>query len=367
MARKMLRVLIADDERIARENMSQYIPWTSLGMEVVDAVENGALALDILKTVPVDIMIVDIRMPVMDGLELLENIRSLGLKVLVIVLSAYDRFEYAQKAIQSQLVFEYVLKPIKRQDICQLLQKARKTLEMQDGEAEDEVEPDSLEVLRTRASNHIHNRDLDGTIELLETYAQGVSLENKDELFNLKRLLMNLHTEIRLQLAKEGINYSTYRLDYDLLNDFNQCDQPTEMVRRFFQLAEEMRPYLEQFAEAGTPTKTKAVARHCIEEIQKHYTEAGFSLYQLAEEMKLSTNYLSTLLKKEIGMGYVRYINTLRIEKAKQLLRDMRYRTSEVAMLVGIENPRYFAKVFKEMTGISPAEYRSRMKVHSDK
>ena len=89
MAHKVLKVLIADDERIARENMSQYIPWASMGMEVVDAVENGALALDILKTVPVDIMIMDIRMPVMDGLELLENIRALGLNVLVIVLNYF--------------------------------------------------------------------------------------------------------------------------------------------------------------------------------------------------------------------------------------------------------------------------------------
>ena len=44
MARKVLKVLIADDERIVRENMRQYIPWASMGMEVVDAVENGALA-----------------------------------------------------------------------------------------------------------------------------------------------------------------------------------------------------------------------------------------------------------------------------------------------------------------------------------
>ena len=131
MARKVLNVLIADDERIVRENMRQYIPWASMGMEVVDAVENGALALDILKSVPVDIMLMDIRMPVMDGLELLENIRALGLNVLVIVLSAYDQFEYAQKAIQSRLVFEYVLKPVKRRDFCQLLQRAAASLEEQ--------------------------------------------------------------------------------------------------------------------------------------------------------------------------------------------------------------------------------------------
>lgn len=365
MARKVLKVLIADDERIARENMSQYIPWESMGMEVVDAVENGALALDVLKNVPVDIMVMDIRMPVMDGLELLENIRALGLNVLVIVLSAYDQFEYAQKAIQSRRVFEYVLKPVKRRDFCQLLQRAATVLEEQNDTLVADQEPDSQEAVRSHFARHIQRRDLDGALQILEEFARQIDPADQEGLFDLKRLMMNLHTEIRLNLAKEGVNFSTYRLDYDLLNDFNQCARPAEMMKRFVQLVEEMRPFLEQYSEEGTPTKAGAVVRHCVEEIQKHYTEPDFSLYQLAEEMKLSTNYLSTLFKKEMGVGYVRYINTLRIERAKQLLRDMRYRTNEVASLVGIENPRYFTRVFKEMTGLSPAEYRSRVKIHS--
>ena len=162
------------------------------------------------------------------------------------------------------------------------------------------------------------------------------------------------------------MGFGPYRMDYDLLNEFNQCQRPEEMTRRFAQLVEEMRPFVEQDPAVDAPSKAGAVVRHCVEEIQKHYTEPDFSLYQLAEEMKLNTNYLSSLFKKEMGVGYVRYINTLRIEKAKQLLRDMRYRTNEVAALVGIENPRYFTRVFKEMTGLSPAEYRSRIKVYSE-
>ena len=366
MAHKVLKVLIADDERIARENMSQYIPWASMGMEVVDAVENGALALGILKTVPVDIMIMDIRMPVMDGLELLENIRALGLNVLVIVLSAYDQFEYAQKAIQSRRVFEYVLKPVKRKDFCQLLQRAASTLEEQREMPAVQKESASLETVRTRFARHIGRRDLEGALRILEEYAQQVDPKDAEAVFDLKRLMLNLHTEIRLFLTQQGTSIGPYRKDYDLLNDFNQCSQPEELTRKFAQQVEEMRPFLEQHPDADAPTKASAVVRHCVEEIQKHYTEPDFSLYQLAEEMKLSTNYLSSLFKKEMGVGYVRYINTLRIEKAKQLLRDMRYRTNEVATLVGIENSRYFTRVFKEMTGLSPAEYRSRIRVHSE-
>ena len=207
MARKVLKVLIADDERIARENMRQYIPWASMGMEVVDAVENGALALDILKSVPVDIMLMDIRMPVMDGLELLENIRALGLNVLVIVLSAYDQFEYAQKAIQSRLVFEYVLKPVKRRDFCQLLQRAAASLEEQRDAPAAELESASLEVIQAHFARHIGRRDLEGALRVLEEYASQVDPEDPEAVFNLKRLMLNLHTEIRQFMTREGVGF----------------------------------------------------------------------------------------------------------------------------------------------------------------
>lgn len=94
--------------------------------------------------------------------------------------------------------------------------------------------------------------------------------------------------------------------------------------------------------------------------------EADFSLYQLADRMQLNANYLSSRFKKEMGVGFVRYVNQLRVNKAKQLLKDMRYRTNEVAVLVGFENPRYFTRIFKEMTGLVPSEYRSRIKVFTN-
>jgi len=94
--------------------------------------------------------------------------------------------------------------------------------------------------------------------------------------------------------------------------------------------------------------------------------ERTFSLNWLAEEMKLNPNYLSTRFKKETGVGFVRYVNQLRVWRAQQLLRDMLYRAGEVAGMVGFDNPQYFTRIFKEMTGIVPSEYRSRICPHDD-
>ena len=92
-----IRVLIADDEQIARETMRDYLPWAEMGMQTPICVENGALALDHLCHDKIDIFIMDIRMPIMDGMALLEEITRRNIDVLIIVLSAYDQFEYAQR------------------------------------------------------------------------------------------------------------------------------------------------------------------------------------------------------------------------------------------------------------------------------
>ena len=67
---------------------------------------------------------------------------------------------------------------------------------------------------------------------------------------------------------------------------------------------------------------------------------------------------ISRLFKKVIGKNFVEYPNEIRIEKAKELLKDVQYKAYEVADMVGIQNSHYFSKIFKKYTGMSPKEYR---------
>ena len=280
-----IRVLIADDEQIARETMRDYLPWAEMGMQTPICVENGALALDHLCHDKIDIFIMDIRMPSMDGMALLEEITRRNIDVLIIVLSAYDQFEYAQKAISSRKVFEYVLKPIRRGNFCTLLQKAAAAVRSKRAESS----PDSQALYDKVRKNY-------------------------------NGFLMQGHTAEGIALVRQKLEAS----------------------------------------------KASAVIEHCLRTIDSHYMERTFSLNWLAEEMKLNPNYLSTRFKKETGVGFVRYVNQLRVWRAQQLLRDMRYRAGEVAGMVGFDNPQYFTRIFKEMTGIVPSEYRSRICPHDD-
>ena len=85
---------------------------------------------------------------------------------------------------------------------------------------------------------------------------------------------------------------------------------------------------------------------------------------QLAEELDITPNYLSTLFKKEIGKTFSEYLEDYRIECAAALLRESHLKVYEITSAVGYSDSRYFGKIFKEHFGKTPLEYRN-MKYHS--
>lgn len=124
----MLKVLLADDEAKVLRHLQMAIPWEKLELEIIATVQTGLEALRIIKQTPVDIVITDIRMPGMDGLLLCQKIREQNPRVQLIILSGFQDFDYAKKAIELQ-VLGYCLKPIDTGDLIGLLRTAiRNTL-----------------------------------------------------------------------------------------------------------------------------------------------------------------------------------------------------------------------------------------------
>ncbi|EFM08469.1 two component transcriptional regulator, AraC family [Paenibacillus curdlanolyticus YK9] len=112
----MLQLLLVDDERSVVETLAETIPWESCGVGVVHEALSGAQALDILETNPIDIVITDIRMPGMSGIELITIIHSRWPHIKSILLSGYADFAYAKQAIAQQS-FDYLLKPVSDEDL----------------------------------------------------------------------------------------------------------------------------------------------------------------------------------------------------------------------------------------------------------
>ena len=126
----MYKVLIVDDEIMIRRGLSKIIHWEEIGFEMAGAVGNAMEALELIKKTPVDVLLTDISMPEMTGLELIHQARKIlpGLKAVVI--SGYSEFDYAREAIELK-VENYILKPLDPKKITETFQKICKELDQE--------------------------------------------------------------------------------------------------------------------------------------------------------------------------------------------------------------------------------------------
>lgn len=154
----LYKVMVVDEEEELCKEMIKKIPWKALGFEIVGTAGNGLKALDCLKKQQPEVMITDIHMPFMNGIDFLEQALKSVPRTKTIVLSHCDEFEYAQKAI-SLHVFDYILKPFSFNRLIEALSQLRKSL---DDEREEEQKNKKLsqryeEMLPTLKENFLIN------------------------------------------------------------------------------------------------------------------------------------------------------------------------------------------------------------------
>ena len=142
----ILRVLIVDDEYLLCEHIRRSIAWNELGMEVVGMARDGVEGLRCVRELLPDIVLTDINMPTMDGLEFTRLLRRDYPNVRVLLVTGYEEFEYAHKAIQYG-VDRYLLKPVDAQSYSTELAAVRdEILERQHDEQEMNVLRDSVHI-----------------------------------------------------------------------------------------------------------------------------------------------------------------------------------------------------------------------------
>ncbi|MDO4491841.1 MAG: response regulator [Lachnospiraceae bacterium] len=123
----MFRVVIADDERKVLQLMKKLIDWEGAGFEIVGTAGDGLSALELVEELQPDLLITDIRMPLLNGIELLKKTREKKPDLLCVVVSGYREFEYAQSALKYG-VEDYLLKPVNKNELTELLHRIRAKL-----------------------------------------------------------------------------------------------------------------------------------------------------------------------------------------------------------------------------------------------
>jgi two-component system, response regulator YesN len=174
--KRMHRVLLVDDETYTRKGIRNLVDWQSCGFEVVNEADNGEDALSMIESIKPDLVITDIRMPVLDGLELIRRTKENKLLVqpFFIIISGYDDFKYAQQAVRYG-VQDFILKPIEaevieaalRQLNDKLFAERRRAREQEQvrgemmitsliqGDIDEQMLPEYSRLLNLRGENHL--------------------------------------------------------------------------------------------------------------------------------------------------------------------------------------------------------------------
>lgn len=159
----MYKVLLVDDEELDLEGMKRFIPWEKLGMEVTGAANNALSAREIIEKQPIDILVSDVNMPYMSGLELARTALERSPDLRVIFVSGYQEFSYVRQAL-SMKAYNYVLKPMEDEELVETLRTVKRDLD--EANKQREVER-SYERMIPLAKSELLNRllEVDGVPE----------------------------------------------------------------------------------------------------------------------------------------------------------------------------------------------------------
>lgn len=357
----MKQVLLVDDEVLIRESMRDIVDWAGLGMEVAGCVSNGIEALECIGNRQIDIMITDIKMPYMNGLDLLDKLFHQGSSIIAIILSGYDDFRFAQQAIRYSVV-DYLLKPVKLNELYDTLRSISARLDTSPDALLSSAEEltrfrtfhqKNLQTLRRSMSEAVCNGDqkeIEGTCEqfccLFEENGYSTGLFVRSVLHTLYQVANDLS-----HLNGEEFNET---LDLQEMRILSSLTSFSEIRSRFLQDICDMATHIDL-----KNIQQRQAIRFTLQTIHREYGNQRLNLSDLAEAYGITPNYLSSLFRKELGVTFSAYVESYRIEKAKKLLRDGTEKIYEVAEAVGYPDAHYFSKIFKEHVGKTPQDFRN--------
>ena len=411
-------ILLVDDEEEVRSAILKKIDWAALGFDRVGDAENGEDALEKIEQFKPDVLMTDIRMPYMDGLELCKHVRRKYPAMKLLIFSGFDDFTYAQQAINLN-VTEYILKPVNLEELTGILQRVVEKLDEEIAQRRDldvlrNMFRDSLPGLREVFFNSLVRGGMEPDQIRQQMDAYGIDLanarkwdvilsvierENTMEEAPLRRLSVKRFLEDSLRSyyrfyafnSPDGIgmiaaidedNSKTSLLD--LLEEIcrecqvmlgvtvtmgvgHSCTDLTESPASFQSAREALRYrlsdqegqviYINDLHWERDNSVVTAVS-DAKAFIHEHFHDPDLSVDTICRNLHVSPNYFSTIFKKETGQTYIAYLTSLRLEKAVELLEHTDDKTYVIAEKIGYPDQNYFSYVFKKKYGVSPTKYR---------
>lgn len=420
----MIKVLLVDDEPLVLIGMQSMLNWGKLGLEITGTARNGADAWTIVQSQHPDIVICDVMMPVMGGLDLAEKCREVDTTLPVfIMLTSYEEFEYAKRSLRLGAV-EYLVKmdltpELLENALHRAIERVKKERVLRTPEATAAVS--GLEQYRDRlfiqlygglfrdrsyfdslcqqlglqfdapwyvvAAAELAHREL--PTERLVTLSAGVSNMAADILpkylpctvtasnlshFNVLFPLgspVGMEQQLDEVLKKTGqilFNYFSTPIHWAVgqpVQDILQAQQSQRSALSVLTQVTDAQPVMFYLPQATTPVAHRAQTVAQIQDYICHNLSKPLSLNDVAAVFNFSPNYLSQLFSKNGESSFVEFVAATRISTAKELMATTDLKIYEISDRVGFESPSYFSKVFKKLEGVSPREYMQRLQGES--
>ncbi len=387
----MAEILIVDDEPLVLLTLKSLCDWEAHGIYIIGEAENGQAALECIRAHPsVDIVLTDVDMPVMDGLELAESLKEIDPGVSVIFLSSHSNFDYVRRAFKSG-AYDYILKSeMNERSLLELIQRvAAKS-------AKPERTPSAVVQERESARSAFFAAVTEGEMEKS-------SAENIQSLF--ERCAFSVSCPFYFMILKPGdiplvrTRYENSLYDFqktvtDLLKRFVPEEQGDSGAVSFDQYylfmtgPEKLETVFELFYKSawtyldiGFERKTGGPAADiasfgndlsaCLKGflppsrivirsrryIQEHFDNPALDLAEIARYSEVSKNHLSWEFARETGETLSDFITRTRIREARKLLSETNLRIYEIAEKTGYMNVETFSRAFKKITGTSPSRF----------
>jgi two-component system response regulator YesN len=360
----MNRVLITDDSPIIRKSITKSVEQFSNTMVVSGAVANGQKAIEWLQSNFADICITDVRMPVINGLELINYINEHCPWMINIVISSYDDFEYAKLAIQLQAL-DYILKPIDEQQFISCLQKAVEKQAQVRHRDSTQLLIEKLPYFRQwidRWIEQVQTINLETMplliVETVEVFEKWVGSDY---------YLLNTLANVWLRTLMDELFKNNRDVVLEEGDDLGIGDKTLSLdkVRGYFRLCAVRRLEEGAFLLMGAMKNSRNdQTSRCVVQL-KTYIEEHFankiSLQELAVVVDMSKNYMCSVFRQETGMTILNYIVAVRMKMARSLLLNTSLKNYEIANQVGYDNTEYFTELFKKYYSMSPMEFKKRM------
>lgn len=365
----MIKVFLVEDESIIRQGIKNNIEWKANGFELVGEAGDGEYAYPmILKSQP-DILLTDIKMPFMDGLELSRLVKKALPKTQIIVFSGYNEFDYAKEAIKIG-ISDYLLKPVTSVSLMDALKKvADKIQEEQEHsrlleryfiDYEKYMDfPDKTDysgVDRKLIRNFLKTGNAEECGRFIDEYFEAVGEGNYMSL--LLRQYMTMDIFYCVQEFIRTLNISEEETSSELM-DLKRVTKAIERADRTMDYLKELFTFALALRDKSSGNRYGLLIQEARDYIAENYGNSEFSLNMIAGYIGVSPGYFSSIFKQGTGQSFIEYLTKVRIDHACELLRCTTLRTSEIGEKAGYNDPHYFSTAFKKIMGQSPKEFRN--------